>query len=114
MSKFAFRIKPYSELRGKGTKKDALRNLYGSFGLSPYPTTYSIYGDYQTRPSVLIGKPLSEQNAWLYTVQVYKRGKYRTCKHYCVRVYKIPIAILDYFKVKVIQKRNGIKVARMK
>ena len=113
MSKFAFRIKPYSELRGKGTKKDALNHLYSSFGLSPYPTTYSPYGDYQTRTSDF-GKPWSEQNAWLYTVQVYKRGKYRTCKHYCVRVYKIPIAILDYFKVNVFQKRNGIKVARMK
>lgn len=99
-----FTLKPYSILEGKGTKKDAMNHLYDSFKLSAYPNTYGTYGNYQTRDLF---------NAWFYTVQVYKRGKHRANKHYCVRVYKVPFAVLDFFKLKIIQKRNGVKFEKM-
>jgi len=102
-----FTLKPYSILEGKGTKKDAMYHLYNAFQLSPYPNCYGTYGEYQERFT-------SKDNcAWFYTVQVYKRGKHRKNKHYSVRVYKVPFAVLDFFRLKIIQTRKGVKFAKM-
>lgn len=101
-----FTLKPYSILEGKGTKNDAMYHLYNAFQLSHYPNVYGTYGEYQTRYPF-------DNSAWVYTIQVYKRGKHRKNKHYCIRVYKVPFAILDFFRLKIIQKRNGVKFKKM-
>lgn len=101
-----FTLKPYSILEGKGTKKDAMYHLYYAFSMSPCANCYSTYGAYQEMIT-------SRGNAWVYTIQVYKRGKHRKNKHYCIRVYKVPFAVLDFFKLKIIQKRNGVKFEKM-
>ena len=103
-----FTLKPYGILEGNGTKNDAMYHLYSAFRLSPYPNVFGTYGEYQ------IKYPYNDNcTAWVYTIQVYKRGKHRKNKHYCIRVYKIPIAVLSFFKIKVIQKRNGVKFEKM-
>lgn len=102
-----FTLKPYYILEGKGTKKDAMYHLYNSFQLSPCANCYGTYGAYQTR------FPYNDDCAWVYTIQVYKRGKHRKNKHYCIRVYKVPFAVLNFFKLKIIQKRNGVKFEKM-
>jgi hypothetical protein len=102
-----FTLKPYAILEGKGTKKDAMYHLYNSFQLSPYANCYGTYGAYQERFTA------RDNCAWVYTFQVYKRGKHSNNKHYCVRVYKVPFAVLDFFKLKIIQKRNGVKFEKM-
>lgn len=102
-----FTLKPYIILEGKGTKKDAMCRLYDYYGLSPYPNVFGTYGEYQVR------YPYNDNCAWVYTIQVYKRGKHRKNKHYCIRIYKVPFAVLDFFKLKIIQKRNGVKFAKM-
>ncbi len=102
-----FTIKPYSIIEGKGTKKDAMDNLYNTFRLLPTANCYGIYGAYQESFT-------SRDNcAWVYTIQVYKRGKHRKNPHYCIRVYKVPFVVLDLLKLKVIQKRNGVKIEKM-
>jgi len=100
-------LKPYAILEGYGTKQDAMYHLYSAFRLSPYPNVYGTYGEYQK------GYPYNDNCAWFYTIQVYKRRKHRKNKHYCIRVYKVPFAVLDFFKLKVIQKRNGVKFEKM-
>jgi hypothetical protein len=102
-----FTLKPYIILEGKGTKKDAMSRLYDYYGLSQYPNVFGTYGEYQVR------YPYNDNCAWVYTIQVYKRGKHRKNKHYSIRVYKVPFAVLDFFKLKIIQKRNGVKFAKM-
>ena len=102
-----FTLRPYSTLEGKGTKKDAMYHLYNAFQLSPYPNVFGTYGAYQIKFT------RNDDCAWFYTVQVYKRGKHRKNKHYCIRVYKVPFAVLDFFRLKIIQKRNGVKFERM-
>ena len=102
-----FTLKPYSILEGKGTKKDAMYRLYNSYGLLPYPNVFGTYGAYQIKFTP------KDDCAWFYTIQVYKRGKHRKNKHYCIRVYKVPFAVLNFFKLKIIQKRNGIKFEKM-
>lgn len=102
-----FTLRPYSTLEGKGTKKDAMYHLYNAFQLSPCANCYGTYGAYQERFTS------RDKCAWVYTIQVYKRGKHRKNKHYCVRVYKVPFAVLDFFRLKIIQKRNGVKFEKM-
>ena len=102
-----FTLRPYSILEGKGTKKDAMYHLYNAFQMSSCANSYGTYGAYQRRFTT------KDDSAWVYTIQVYKRGKHRKNKHYCIRVYKVPFAVLDFFKLKIIQKRNGVKFEKM-
>lgn len=101
-----FKLKPYSKYTGKGTKKDALYRLENNLGLSPVANCFSTYGDFQHRWG-------DRDNAWLYTIQVYKRGKHRKNKTYHIWVYRVPIKLLEILRIRMIQKRNGIKIEKM-
>lgn len=101
--KLQFRIKPYAEIEGKGTTKQAIYHLWNGYDIGAVPNCYSTFGDYYKRLN-------DKENAWLYTMEVFKRGKYRKNKHYKIKIYKVPLAILKYFKVKVYQGRGSIKV----
>lgn len=96
-----YKLKPYSEFSGKGTKKQAMYDLWDRWNISAYPTHYSsLYGSFSDR----LG---DDKYAWLYTIQVYKRGKYRKNKHYNVKIYRVPLALLEIMRIKVYQKKNG-------
>ena len=103
--RLVFNLKPYSEFSGNGTKNDALRDLYQRFGLCATPNCYSTRGDYQYRFP-------NKNDAWYYTIQVYKRGKHRKAKHYNVKVYRVPFEVMDALKIKMTQIRNGIKIEK--
>lgn len=100
------KIKPYTEIKGKGTKKDALYHLYHSLGMLPYANCYS-----STLGSVQ-KKSFTNNDAWVYTIQVFKRGKWRKDKHYVIKVYRVPEAVLRYFRIKLHQQRNGVRIER--
>lgn len=101
-----FQVKPYVTIEGKGTKKEAMTRLYDHYGLSKYANCFSsAMGSVQQRP-------FSNGDAWVYTIQVFKRGKWRKDKHYVLRIYRIPESVLRYFRVKLHQKTNGVKIEK--
>ena len=104
--RLVFNLKPYTEFSGKGTKKDALMRLDYDYRMSAFPNCFSTRGDYNTRGEI------RGNYAWYYTIQVYKRGKHRKDKHYSVKIYRVPFEVMDALKIKMTQKRNGIKIEK--
>ena len=104
--RLVFNLKPYTEFSGKGTKKDALMRLDYDYRMSAFPNCFSTRGDYNTRGEI------RGNYAWYYTIQVYKRGKHRKNKHYSVKIYRVPFEVMDALKIKMTQKRNGIKIEK--
>lgn len=106
---FILGIKP-TILTGKGTTKDARERFRNSvrgcwisstqfgtayvdgFGTSRYPTHY-VYG---------------------YNIEVFKRGKHRTNKHYVVYRYTFPIEMFNLLNVEINQGNRTFKIVPKK
>lgn len=100
------KIKPIKELFGKGTKKDAISHFKNCFRCCCF-TYSSDFGSYYTK----IGE---NDTAIFYTMQVFKRGKYRKEPHYAMKVYKVPYSVLKYFNLKVIPSKVGFRLVNNK
>lgn len=94
-------LKPYAKLFGEGTKKVGLLALYRNYGITATPNVFGTYGAYHS---------LNGKDAYFYTIQVYKRGKYRKRKHYAINIYKVSTDFLRVTQLYMKQERNGIRI----
>lgn len=100
-----YNIKP-TVLTGIGTTRQAMYKLMNSV----MPLLTKVYGSYGNGYEILTGE---HDYVYAYNLQVFKRGKHRSNKHFILYRYQFPKAMLKQLGLKIDQYTDHFKLVKV-